>query len=61
MDGESIIAFTLGKKFRGGGRGLIFKGGYDGCTWTYKMDPKQVFPPTTKHTLNRYFCLLLLP
>ena len=39
----------------------IFKGGYDAHTWTYKRDPKQVFPPTKKHTLNKYFCLFLLP
>ena len=28
---------------------LKFKGGYDACSWTYKMDPKQVFFPTKKH------------
>ena len=43
------------------GGALIFKGGYDARTWTYKMDPKQVFPPTKKYTLNKYFCLFLLP
>ena len=26
-----------------------------------KMDPKQVFPPTKKHTLNKYLCVFLLP
>ena len=34
---------------------LIFKGGYDAHTWTHKMDPKQVFSPTKKHTLSKYF------
>ena len=34
----------------------------DGRTWTYKMDPKQVFPSIKKHTPKQvYFCLLLLP
>ena len=34
-----------------GGRGLVFKGGYDALTWTYKMYPKQVFV---------FFCFALL-
>ena len=28
---------------------LVFKGGYDACTWTYKMDPKKYF-----HRLKTY-------
>ena len=34
---------------------LVLRGGYDACTWTYKMDPRQVFPPIIKDTLNKYF------
>ena len=44
------FAFGNPEIFRIGGkntpRGHSFKGGYDACTWTYKIDPKQVFPPT---------------
>ena len=28
------------------GGALVFKGGYDACTWTYKIYPKQVFLQT---------------
>ena len=39
-------------KSGGGGGTHIQKWiGYDAHTWTYKMNPKQVFPPTTQ--LNR--------
>ena len=41
-----------------GGGALIFKGGYDACTWTCKMDPEQVFSLTTKHALpKRILCV----
>ena len=30
------------------GLALIFKGGYDACTWSYKVDPTQVLPLTKK-------------
>ena len=39
---------------------LIFKGEYDAGTLTYKMDPKQVFSKSKKHTLNKYLSLFLL-
>ena len=36
------------------GGALVFEGGYDARTWTYKMDPKQVFPPPKKHTIQAF-------
>ena len=47
---------NFGKKWRKhGGGALIFEGEYDARSWTDEMDPKQVFPLTKKHTLNKYF------
>ena len=36
------------------------QGKYDARTWTYKMDPKQVFLPTKRQT-KQAFCQFLLP
>ena len=59
-NGDDSYSFKiLSMMFPGGP--LIFKCGYDAGTCIYKMDPKQVFPQTKKHTLNKYFCLFLLP
>ena len=52
----------MDRESQGEGEGaLIFNGGYHALTWTYKMDPKEVFQQIEKHTLNKYFCLFLLP
>ena len=39
-----LMGEQLGSNKTWGGA-LIFKDGYDARTWTYKMDPKEVFLP----------------
>ena len=73
MDLDKLVTFSL-KINVGDLNGayyflLIFVGGgthiqrWIRCSYMdlQKMDPKQAFPPTKKHTFNKYFCLFLIP